>query len=195
MHYNNDQILEAFKKLPEDVKEAMFSVDTAEIIQGIGTKHKLMIDKIGELADETGLVMLGFTHPSEYVSHLAERLRVEHGLAKEIAEEINSKIFFPIRENLKKIHGIEKESLLPSMPETATIETTLLKPEPEETLGVKKPQTPSVEEIPPGIFESKTKEEIFRSPMETSEKTAPETASVFEQLKIKKVDPYHEPLS
>ena len=106
MPYTNAQILERFKKLPEDVKEAMFSVDTVQIMQEIGEKNKLMIDKIGELADETGLVMLGLTHPNEFISHLAERLGVERDIAKEIAEEINTKVFFPIRENLKKIHGI-----------------------------------------------------------------------------------------
>ena len=107
-NYTPQQLREIYQKLPEDVKDAIFSVDTSEIIREIGEKHKLMIDKIGELADETGLVMLGLTHPNEFISHLTERLEVEHEIAKEIAEDINSKVFFPIRENLKKIHGIEK---------------------------------------------------------------------------------------
>jgi hypothetical protein len=105
-NYTKEEIMTAYRNLPEDVKEAMFSVDTVEILREIGEKHKLMIDKVGELANETGLVMLGLTHPNQFINNLAERLEVEHDIAKEIAEEINSKVFFPIRENLKKIHGL-----------------------------------------------------------------------------------------
>ncbi len=105
--YTKEQIMTAYRNLPEDIKEAMFSVETVEILREIGEKHKLMIDKIGELANETGLVMLGLTHPSQYISHLAERLQIDHNQAKEIAEEINTLVFFPIKENLKKIHGIK----------------------------------------------------------------------------------------
>ena len=101
--YTNEQLLEMYHKLPKDVQEAILSVDTSEAIREIGEKHKLMIDKMGDLADETGLVMLGLTHPSQYVSHLIERLGINQETAQEITEEINNKIFFPIRESLRKI--------------------------------------------------------------------------------------------
>lgn len=165
MAYDNEQTLEAFKKLPEDVKEAMFSVDTVEVTKKIGAKHKLMIDKIGELADETGLVMLGFTHPSQFISNLADRLEVDKTIAKEIGEEINSKVFYPIREKLKKIHGMEP-------PEDGPRE-----------------KSPAPESHP--IFEAKTKEEISRSPMQISEKNT-ELQSL--KPREKKIDPYHEPI-
>lgn len=199
-NYTPEQLKEVYRKLPQSVQDAIFSIDTAEIIREIGEKYKLMIDKTGELADETGLVMLGFTHPKDYIPHLAERLGVDKEVAKEIGEEINSKVFFPIRENLKKIHGIEAE-----MPETETP-----KPQPETEApkeaapGVEKLQAPSVGEIPPppaptspisnvkppppDIFEAKTKPEIFRRPIQTVEKetpTPPKTSV--------KIDPYREP--
>ena len=109
--YTNEQLMENYKKLPKDVQDAITSVDTADILRQIGDGKKLMIDKVGELADETGLVLLGFTHPSQFVSHLSERLGIEKPLAKEIAEEVNARIFFPIRENLKKIHGLREEEI------------------------------------------------------------------------------------
>ena len=174
-NYTNEQIMEMYRKLPKDVQEAIISVDTSEIIKEIGEKHKLMIDKAGELADETGLVMLGITHPSQYISNLAERLEVNKELAKEIAEEINSKIFFPIRENLRKIHKAEAapEGGEPR-PESSGRETAppIGKPIPEVPKEIltkaevepPPPPAPPTEEKPT-IFEAKTKEEVFRQPL------------------------------
>jgi hypothetical protein len=232
MAYAQEQLQEAYRKLPKDIQDAIFSVDVAEIIRTTGEKHKLMIDKIGELADETGLVMLGFTHPSQFISHLAERLEVDKAVAKEIAEEINTKVFFPIRENLKKIHGIEgvaegvtgekpvsstaqptaqpsaetkplqKTGIgeIPPAPTSPAAEKIIPPPTPEmpaPTAGIPAP-TPVREEVPPPpappiteshpIFEAKTKEETFRSPMEISEKGEPSKP----EAEIKKVDPYRE---
>ncbi len=109
INYTREQLNERYKSLPKDVQEAIIGIETADIIGQIGNEKKMMIDKVGELADETGLVLLGFTRPSQFVSHLSERLRMEKSAAKEIAEEINTRIFFPIRENLKKIHGLREE--------------------------------------------------------------------------------------
>ncbi len=234
--------MESYKKLPKDVQDAITSVDTADILRQIGDEKNMMIDKVGELADETGLVLLGFTHPSQFVSHLSERLGIEKSIAKEIAEEVNTRIFFPIRENLKKIHGLREEEVeeeeeaktplptplspmaptpttgqeikppempgstqieeekapvaptlspLPSalMPERVVLETTIpVQPVPAEPETLMPPQSETIlPEIPTqpvtSIFEAKTKEEIFRQPMEITEK----------KEEAKKIDPYREP--
>ncbi len=101
-----EKIEEKFLELPEDVQKALFSVEVSETISGVGKKYGLVVNKLGELADETGLIMLGLTKPSEYIKNLEQRLGVSASQAKEIAEDINQKVFSPIRESLKKIHGI-----------------------------------------------------------------------------------------
>jgi len=198
--YTKEQLLEKYRQLPESVQDAIFSVNTAKIIGEIGEKHKLMIDKIGDLADETGSVMLGFTHPKDFISHLCDRLEVSREIAKEIGDEINSKIFFQIRENIKKIHGIKDEEPAPIIepPRPFTAETAVL----ESTIS-KQPEIPTAEnQVPPSdikkettdIFEAKTKKEIFRQPLETTEKTVePQPASSTEPpKKQEKIDPYRE---
>jgi hypothetical protein len=236
--YTNEQLIEMYHKLPKDVQEAILSVDTSEAIREIGEKHKLMIDKMGDLADETGLVMLGITHSGQYISHLIERLGIDQETAQEITEEVNNRILFPIRDSLRKIQEEREEtaevpeiikpeipaevgprptslgleplpppasslgepaSLLgepppipppplaeekpaletPSVPETATLISTLPSP-----LTGTPPPAPSVGGEP-AIFQVKTKEEIFRQPLQTVEKM-PEG---------KKFDPYKEPIS
>lgn len=191
MLYTKEQLLEKYRALPKEVRDAIFSINTAEIIRQIGEKHKLMIDKIGELADETGLVMLGLGHPNQFISHLTERLEINHELAKEIAQEVNSKIFYPIREHLKKMYGIieEKFEEKPSPP-----------PAPPSSLSPEMPEIKKESPAPPtsqsrqSIFEEKTKEQPFRSPLEISEKTALPPPEPPPQQAAKKPDPYKEPI-
>jgi len=101
--YTDKEILEIYQHLPEDLKKAIFGVDTTEIVKNIGQKYQLQIDKIGVLGNETGLVMLGITHPDNFIANLAERLKVDGETAKKIGEEVSNQIFAKVRESLKKI--------------------------------------------------------------------------------------------
>src|SRR3989338_962534 len=86
MAYQKD-ILERVSELPDDLRKALFARSTTDTIQVVGKNAGLSIDKIGELADETGRVMLGITSPSDYVKNLVSRLSVNQEKAKAIAEE------------------------------------------------------------------------------------------------------------
>lgn len=97
---------ERFKSLPEDLQTAFTSSEVTDAIIGIGKKHNLLVDKIGRLGDETGSVMLGLTPPKDYIKNLMSKLGVDQAKAKEIAEEINQNVFQPVRESLKKVHGL-----------------------------------------------------------------------------------------
>src|SRR3972149_1025041 len=77
-----------YDNLPEDLKDSIFSVDTTSVVNEIGRKYGLAIDKIGDLANETGMVMLGVTHPNEFIGNLADRLEVDKEKARAIAKEI-----------------------------------------------------------------------------------------------------------
>ncbi|MBI4118006.1 MAG: hypothetical protein HY455_00470 [Parcubacteria group bacterium] len=99
-----------YKNLPENVKEAYSSVGVTEQIENIGKKYNLHVDKIADLNDEVGWVMIGATHPKDFVGKIADRLGVDAGSAHTIATDINEQIFRPIRESLKKIHQITGDS-------------------------------------------------------------------------------------
>jgi len=109
MSQDNKKLMDRYKELPEDVKDAIFSVDSAEIIQNIAKKNNLTIDKMSELADEIGLLMLGSTEPKDFISNISRRLGVNRNIAHDITAEVNDKIFSKIRESLKKIHNLKDE--------------------------------------------------------------------------------------
>lgn len=173
---NQKTILQKYQDLPEDLREAIFSVESAEIIQQIAKKHNLFIDKMGILAEETGNVMLGLLSPNDFISALREKLEIAPETAREIGQEINQQIFAKVRESLKKIHNIQEEK---SGAETPPIKESPL-PSPPPPLSPSAPET---------IFEKKLEAEIHKTPKETKEISQEQLAQKYEGK-----DPYREPL-
>ena len=67
--YNN-----RFNALPDDLKEAFTSETVTNNIVSAGKAHGLMVDQIGKLGDEVGLVMLGVTPTTDFIKNLVDRL-------------------------------------------------------------------------------------------------------------------------
>lgn len=105
--YTQEELETRYKKLPQPLKDALFSPDIAYAIFDTGKKHGMTIDQIGSIADETGYVIAGFTRPSEFIGNLQERLEVSSDTAREIALEINHAVFTSLREILKNAHQID----------------------------------------------------------------------------------------
>lgn len=101
------EIAERYQKLPEALKDAIFSADIAAKMFEVGKKFGLTIEKTGLMAEETGYVILGLTRPNEFVQSLSGVLETEEDKTRAIANEINRQIFFPLREALKAAHQME----------------------------------------------------------------------------------------
>ncbi|MBU1179075.1 hypothetical protein KKB69_01950 [Patescibacteria group bacterium] len=171
----SEKLNELYQKLPPDVKEAYFGVNTAEILQSIAKENNLTTEKLGIMADETGLLMLGITHPAEFISNLANRMDLQKELARKVAHEINEKIFSKIRESLRKIHSgeTEKEEKEKEQPEQQM-------PPVINPLKTFSNNEPIAEKNKKDIFEQRSK--TFRAKPEITSYT-------------KDIDPYREPLS
>ena len=107
-NFTEEQIAQMYDNLPEDLKDAIFGLEMNEIVEKIGRENQLNIEQIGDLANETGMVMLGVTHPNEFIGNLADRLEVDKEKARAIAGEINEQIFKKVRESLRKVHNIRE---------------------------------------------------------------------------------------
>ena len=103
MNYSSEELNEIFKTLPEELKDAIVSVDTAKVINETGKKYGLHVDQIGAVASQTGLVLLGVLHPTEFVSGVTKAAGIERVVASQIASDINDKIFLKVREILKGV--------------------------------------------------------------------------------------------
>ena len=104
---NKNNLQEAYANLPQDLKDALYSIDFAKTIQTIGTDQGLLIDQTGKLAEEIGFVMLGVTHPDKFADTIVRKLSISTEKAYAITKEVNEKIFLSIRASLQKIHSGE----------------------------------------------------------------------------------------
>lgn len=109
---DKEQVLEQYKNLPDDLREAIFSQVGDEQIFNIVTTKNLSEDRASLAARLSGRVLLGFLAPRDFISSLAEELQINYETAKQIALEINEQIFLPVRDSLRKIHNLEAK--LPS---------------------------------------------------------------------------------
>ena len=215
-NFTEEQIAQMYDNLPEDLKEAIFGLEMNEIVEKIGRENQLNIEQIGDLANETGMVMLGVTHPNEFIGNLADRLEADKEKARIIAQEINEQIFKPVRESLRKIHnmreeGEEQDKVSPlgnSQGETLKDETSrenILKE--IEKDHAKENNVPEIMRGSANPFEEKMKEGVLLAPVEEKHyiEEKPELAALSEPArpaggpekpkdKYQGFDPYKEPI-
>ncbi len=170
MNFNNKQIEEKFRSLPETLQNLIVSVRTAEIIREIGQSHKLHIDQIGKLADEIGFVMMGLTRPNDFMYNIGKKLSLSPDLAKEITKEVDEKIFRQIREELQKMRGFDG-GVNQEKKEVASVESA--------------PPKEELEEKPRNIFQEKMSG--FFKNEKSEEKTQPQN-----EKSPPRHDPYRE---
>lgn len=154
MKHTTDEARKNFEKLPDVLKAALFDPEVANKIFEVGKKYGLTIEKTGFLAEETGHIILGLTHPNEFTDTLKNRLGVDGDDARDIALDISHQVFFPLREALKDTHHIDiKEEALqappasiakPSVPPAPTIT-----PPPQKFSTVLPSQPPHPSSPPP----------------------------------------------
>lgn len=187
--YPKQKIEEQYQKLPAALKDAILSVDTANKIFEIGRKTKLTIEKVGFLAEEAGYVILGLMRPEDFVNILAERLETSTNDARSIAKEINSQIFYPLREALKATHQVEiageevaKVEVMPSPSAPPTPTPPLPSQPPKVTpMPPQKIETaPPTRPVPPPAFtRSLEQERKIVPPIDLRPKPAPLPESKF----------------
>lgn len=121
-------IAEQLKHLPQDVREAIVSVDYQTKFQQITVRQKLLIDQAAKLDKETTLVMIGLVPLANYVKNIQEALDTNETRAKEIALDISSNIFKPIRESLQAMNmKMEEEEAVINQPTNLVDEQEVVK--------------------------------------------------------------------
>jgi hypothetical protein len=140
------QLINRRDSLPLNLREALSSEKNADILWQICEAQHIPKEKIYTVATLAGDVILGFVHFDD----LAKSIRADLGVAPEIAQtvsdEINRKIFAPIRLNLEKVYAPPSGETIrledkfigaKEEPETGTPTVAdILKPKPAETFKI-----------------------------------------------------------
>ena len=105
--YSTEQTWKLYEKLPSDLKEAIFSENTAEDIFDICVRHQIDDERISEIARYTGHVLLGILPPAELQKVLEKKLNLNKEVAQKIFREINRYVFYPVKTSLAELYKIE----------------------------------------------------------------------------------------
>ena len=131
--YTQEQLDKIYEKLPEELQEAIFSVETAQEIGETCESYGIRDNRVGEISDRTGHVLMGLLLPQEFAGTLEKDVKLPKALADAIARDINRLVFYPVKPALEQLHRMEIEV-------TAKVVT----PQPEEQN--KEPEEPRGED-------------------------------------------------
>lgn len=106
MKQPRDKIKQSLSKASDVILDAIASPEGDQVIINVCKQKGLTPPQTAEVSSEVVQVMLGLTKPEDFVASIVARTGVKEDVAVEIAKEINEKIFRPIRDELKKVHGI-----------------------------------------------------------------------------------------
>lgn len=104
--YTREQLWKLFEKLPEELKEAIFSEETANNIWNICERNT--IKEVSKVAKLVGDVLLGLLPPGDFQESLEKELKLEKEVAKKLSFETNRYIFRSVKETLRSLYEEEK---------------------------------------------------------------------------------------
>ena len=105
--YSEKQLWDLFNKLPDDLKDAIFSEDTADSILSICQRYKIEDKKISKVAELAGNSLMGLLPPDQLQGSLEKDLALDFKIAKKISQEINRFVLYPVKESLSSFYEIE----------------------------------------------------------------------------------------
>ena len=112
-----EQLWKLFKKLPTELQDAIFSEKTTDTIGDVCERNKVPGNKMTDVAEYIGKVLMGLLPPGEFEKALVKEIKLRPEVAKGVAFAINRFIFFPEKEALSKVYEIE--IVPPSRPKEA----------------------------------------------------------------------------
>ena len=103
-----EEIWKSYELLPEQLKEAIFSVQTADNIAtacqvaGVTDSRESLVGKL------TGRVLLGLISPEQFENELVTQAELSAQQAAQVAHQLQRLVFAPVKEQLAALY----ESLL-----------------------------------------------------------------------------------
>lgn len=108
--YNKEQFNQIFEKLPGELQEAIFSVETADAVYGACMAQNITDGRGNKVAELTGQVLMGLLLPEDFQKSLEKEGGIKKDAATNIARDITRFVFFPAKESLRQLHTITEGS-------------------------------------------------------------------------------------
>lgn len=106
--FSREKFWELYKKLPEELREAIWSEKTTDDIYDICQRNGIKDNQVvSEIIRFLGQVLLGVLPPEDFQASLEKELKLEKDLAKKVAREIFRFIFYPVKTSLEELYEVE----------------------------------------------------------------------------------------
>lgn len=106
--YPKEQIWKIYEQLPDELKDAIFSEETAENIASICERNGIEDQRVvSEIARITGHVLMGLILPDEFQEMMEKELKLKKELAKKVSFNIHRFVFFPVKDSLSALYQME----------------------------------------------------------------------------------------
>ncbi|MBI5420782.1 MAG: hypothetical protein HZA35_00485 [Parcubacteria group bacterium] len=128
INISQQQFRERLDLIPDDLRKAIFSAETQEVLNKIITKYSLSEKQADRLRENTSWVFMGFIHPDILKDIFVKDLGVSMIVATAIAGDLNHELFIPHKKSITEVlltYPPKKEWL--EMP-TATTPAPTIKP-------------------------------------------------------------------
>ena len=108
LNEKNIELNVKFCNLSDMFRNHFASIKTALTIKTIGEKHHLQKNTIEQLSRIVSLILLGEINIIDFLRSVEKECNLERESARQLARDINSAIFLPVKDDLKEIHKISE---------------------------------------------------------------------------------------
>ena len=85
--YSKEELWKIYDKLPEELKEVIFSEGTSDNIFNICSRNGIADERISKVAKYVGRVLMGLLPPNEFLETLEKELKLEKEISKLMQDE------------------------------------------------------------------------------------------------------------
>lgn len=103
--YTKEEFWKLYEKLPQELKDAIFSGETADRIRNICERHNIEEKNIPGIAKQIGNVFLGLLPLDDFPKVLELESKLEKETIAKMMREINRFIFCPVKPALEQLYG------------------------------------------------------------------------------------------
>lgn len=96
------QLEQRFEELPQVVQDAITSSDVEKKLRAVADNHKLHLDQWGKLELEVRLTLFAIENPADLTKNIQEKVGVSAEEAAALANDINTIVFEPMRQELER---------------------------------------------------------------------------------------------
>ncbi len=101
--YTKDEMWKLYEKLPEELKEAVFSQENADYI--FNACERYGVSEVSRVASSVGLVLMGLLLPRDLQGTLVKEVGLNTTTAQKVASDINRFVFYPVKPALEQLYA------------------------------------------------------------------------------------------